>query len=251
MLLNKRFFFNMLGLGAIALAPAPSAFAQSRQPVVERHDFESRSGLEAQAKEAEASGDSANAFLINYRLKQGDFHAGDRVVVKVEGSAGFSDTLVVRTGKVLPIPQMGELPLDGVLRSEINPLLKAHVAKYLRDPVVQATPLVRVGVLGSVGKPGFYYAAADLPLSDVLMTAGGPTNDADVGKISIKRDGNEIIDHENSSAALAKGMSLDMMHVEAGDEISVGRQRNFSWGVIIPSLTGLLGLLIALTQLHH
>jgi hypothetical protein len=251
MLLNKRFFAVMVGLGSVALGPAPTAFAQSRGEVVERHDFESRAGLEAQAKEAQAKGDTANAFLINYRLKQGDFRAGDRVVVKIEGSAGFSDTLVVRSGKVLPIPQMGELPLDGVLRSEISPLLKAHVAKYLRDPVVQVTPLVRVGVLGSVGKPGFYYTAADLPLSDVLMTAGGPTNDADVGKISIKRDGAEIIDNENSSAALAKGMSLDMMHVEAGDEISVGRQRNFSWGVIVPTVTGILGLLIALTQLHH
>jgi hypothetical protein len=249
--LNKRPLVMAFALAVGVLHAGSLAFAQTGGSVVDRHDFESRATLEADAKTAEAKGDSTGAWLINYRLQQGDFHAGDRVVVKVQGSAGFSDTLVVRSGKVLEIPQMGELPLQGVLRSEINPLLKAHVAKYLRDPVVQATPLVRVGVLGNVGKPGFYYTAADLPLSDVLMTAGGPTNDADVNKISIRRDGNEIIDPEGSSAALAKGMSLDMMHVEAGDEINVGRQRTFNWGVIIPTITGVLSLLVAYTQFHH
>ncbi len=251
MRLNTQLSVMLLTLISGGLSPWTSARAQSGGSNFERHDFESRAALESQARDAQAKGDSSGAFLIRYRLKEGDFREGDRVVVKVQGSGGFTDTLVVRTGRVLPIPQMGELPLEGVLRSEINDRLKAHVAKYLRDPVVQATPLVRLGVLGSVAKPGFYYTAADLPLSDVLMEAGGPTSDADVGKISIRRKGDVIIDPENSRVALARGMSLDMMHLQAGDEIDVGRRRNFNWGVIVPTVTGILGLLIAFTQVHH
>jgi hypothetical protein len=251
MRLNTRFFLTSSALISGGLLSGTVARAQSGPPNFERHNFESRAALEAEAKDAQAKGDSTTAFLVRYRLEQGDFREGDRVVVKVQGTGGFSDTLVVRTGDVLPIPQMGELPLTGVLRSEINDRLKAHVAKYLRDPVVQAIPLVRLGVLGSVGRPGFYYTAADLPLSDVLMEAGGPTADADVGKISIKRKGQEIIDPENSSVALSRGMSLDTMHLQAGDEIDVGRKREFNWGIIIPTVTGILGLLIAFTQLHH
>jgi hypothetical protein len=250
MRLNTRFFFLSSALIAGGLLSGSAARAQSGSSF-ERHNFESRAALEAEAKEAQVKGDSSTAFLVRYRLEQGDFREGDRVVVKVQGSAGFTDTLVVRTGDVLPIPQMGELSLSGVLRSEINDRLKAHVAKYLRDPVVQAIPLVRLGVLGSVGKPGFYYTAADLPLSDVLMEAGGPTADADVGKISIRRKGDVIIDPENSRVALARGMSLDTMHLQAGDEIDVGRKREFNWGIIVPTVTGILGLLIAFTQIHH
>jgi protein involved in polysaccharide export with SLBB domain len=251
MRLNTQNLFTSFGLVFWVLLPGTPASAQSRASTFERHDFESRAALEAQAKEAVSRGDSAEAFLIHYRLQEGDFREGDRVIVKVQGTGGFSDTLVVRSGMVLALPQMGDLPLEGVLRSEINPLLKAHVEKYLRDPVVQATPLVRLGVLGSVGRPGFYYTAADLPLTDVLMEAGGPTSEADVGKISIRRQGDVIIDPENSRVALAKGMSLDMMHLEAGDQIEVGRQRHFNWQVIIPSATAALGLIITLTQLRH
>jgi hypothetical protein len=251
MRLNTRLFFMSSALIAGGLLSGSAARAQSSGSGFERHNFESRAALEAEAKDAQAKGDSSTAFLVRYRLQQGDFREGDRVVIKVQGSAGFTDTLVVRTGDVLPIPQMGELPLSGVLRSEINDRLKAHVAKYLRDPIVQAIPLVRLGVLGRVGRPGFYYTAADLPLSDVLMEAGGPAADADVGKISIRRNGDVIIDAENSKVALARGMSLDTMHLQAGDEIDVGRKREFNWGIIIPTVTGVLGLLIAFTQLHH
>jgi protein involved in polysaccharide export with SLBB domain len=251
MRLNTQHLFTSLGLVLWVSMPGTSARAQSRGPTFERHDFESRAALEADQKDAEAKGDSNQAFLIRYRLQEGDFREGDRVIVKVQGTGGFSDTLVVRAGRVLALPQMGELALEGVLRSEINSRLKSHVEKYLRDPVVQATPLVRLGVLGSVGRPGFYYTQADLPLSDVLMEAGGPTSEADIGKISIRRQGDVIIDPENSRVALAKGMSLDMMHLEAGDQIEVGRQRHFNWQVIIPSATAALGLLITLTQLRH
>ena len=227
------------------------SLAQSATTYQERHTFETRSELEAQAKSAEARGELGEARLIHYRLDHGDFHQGDRIVVKVQGAGGFSDTLVVRSGTQLQLPQMSELSLDGVLRSELDSRLTAYIGKYLRDPVVQATPLVRVGILGSVARPGYYYAAADLPLSDVLMSAGGPTADADVAKVSIRREGHVVMDEAKTRTALNDGMSMDMLHLQAGDEISVGRQRNFNWAVILPATTGVLGLLIAWTQIHH
>jgi polysaccharide biosynthesis/export protein len=235
----------------ITLATSRLCLGQSAVATQERHNFETRAELEAQVKAAEAKGNTAEAWRIHYRLDHGDFQEGDRIVIKVQGTGGFSDTLVVRAGKRLQLPLMADLPLDGVLRSELASRLTTHVGKYLRDPVVQSMPLVRVGILGSVGRPGYYYAAADLPISDVLMSAGGPTTDADLGKVSVRRDGEVIIDEANTRTALTEGMSMDMLSLQAGDEISVGHQRNFNWGVIVPTVTGILGLLIALTQLHR
>jgi polysaccharide export outer membrane protein len=188
--------------------------------------------------------------MIRHRLEHGDFQDGDRIVVTVEGVGGFTDTLIVRSGKRLQVPQMAEIPLNGVLRSELRPRLSHHIGRYLRDPVVKATPLVRIGVLGNVVRPGYYYVSADLPLSDVLMSASGPTSEADVAKISVRRNGVVVMDEKNTRKALTQGASIDMLHIQAGDEISIGRQRRANWGVIVAAVSGLLGVLIALTQIR-
>jgi hypothetical protein len=216
-----------------------------------RYDFETRAQLEAQAKLADAKADKGEAYLIHYRLDHGDFQDGDRIVVSIRGVGGFNDTLTVQAGKRLELPQMADLPLDGVLRSELLPRLTAHVAKYLRDPIVRATPLVRVGILGTVVRPGFYYVSADIPLSDVLMSAGGPGPETDLDKVKVRRGSDVIVDARNTRVALTEGVSLDMLHMRAGDEIDVGKQRHFNWGMIIPSTAAVMVLLITISQLSR
>jgi protein involved in polysaccharide export with SLBB domain len=184
-------------------------------------------------------------YRIHSRLDHGDFLPGDRVFVRVEqGSAGFADTLVVREGRRLDLPQMGDLSLEGVLRSEFEASLGAHLAKYLRNPVVKATPLVRLAIMGAVGRPGFFYTPADLPVTDILMRAGGPTGDADLEKVSVRRQGDILIDEPNTATAIREGMSADMLHLQGGDEIEVGRQSHTNWGMIIPMASTVAGLLM-------
>ena len=146
---------------------------------------------------------------------------------------------------------MAPLPLQGILRSELVSRLSTHIGRFIRDPVVRARPLVRLGVLGNVARPGFYYTAADVPLSDVLMTAGGPGADADVKKISVSRDGQVIVDERNTALALKDGLSMDALHMQAGDELQVGKQAHFNWGVVIPTISALVGVLIAASQMHR
>jgi len=159
--------------------------------------------------------------------------------------------LLVRSGRRLELPSVPDLPLEGVLRSELVPRLSTHLGQYLRDPDVEATPLVRVGVLGRVAKPGYYHTAADIPLSDVLMTAGGPTNEADMTKISVRRGSTVILNEQKTRIALTSGLSIDQMHLRAGDEVTVGEQRRLNWGVIIPIISGVLTLVIAAVQLGN
>lgn len=230
-------------VAAIAIFLGQSLRAQQRQL------FETRSELEARAKAAKAHQDDREAQLIAYRLEHGDFRDGDRIIVRVlRGSGSFSDTLFVRSGNKITIPQMGDLSLEGVLRSELVPTLTTHMAKFIRDPVVDAMQLSRVGILGSVGRPGFYYAPPDIPLSDVLMAAGGPSPAADLDKVKILRNGDMIVDEENSRRALTGGMSMDMLHLQAGDEITVGQQHSTNWPLIISLGSTALGLVFALRR---
>jgi hypothetical protein len=235
----------------VSSATSRLSFAQSAVADRERHNFETRAELEAKVRRAEAMGDKGEASLIHYRLDHGDFHEGDRIVIKVQGGGAFTDTLIVRSGNRLQLPQMADLSLDHVLRSELSSRLTTFIGGYLRDPVVQATPLLRVGLLGSVAHPGYYYVPADLPLNDVLMLAGGPTAEADLAKVSVRRMGQIVMNESSSRTALSEGRSMDSLNLQAGDEISVGERRRVNWGLVVPIVTGIVGLLIAYTQIHH
>jgi protein involved in polysaccharide export with SLBB domain len=181
--------------------------------------YETRAQLEVEAKAAEKQGRTSEAWLLRSRLQKGDFQEGDRVVVGLLTDAK-SDTLVVRAGKVLQIAGMADLSLAGVLRSELTETLRQHLARYLVNPNVRTMTLFPLTVLGNVGNPGFYYVSPDIVLRDVIMRAGGPKI-ADLDKLVIRRAGETIWGPADLRVALADGLSLDRLHLRAGDELFV------------------------------
>lgn len=230
---------HSIAAGLIALTVAASRLsAQGVSPAgasaPQRREFESRSELEAQAKVAEGAHRTSEAWLLRQRLEKGDFQDGDKIAVNVQASlmAGpleIPDTLTVRAGRRIEFGRMGELSLEGVLRSELTDKVRDHLAMYVREPLVRTTPLVRIGVLGQVGRPGFFYSPADRPLSDILMQAGGPGQDADISGVTVRRGDDVIWSAQDTHTAIADGMSLDRMHIRAGDEINVPQKRHIQW----------------------
>ncbi|MEO8623056.1 MAG: SLBB domain-containing protein [bacterium] len=242
-------------IGIVGLTP--SARAQSSIDPDPNSALETRSLLETEALKAEAQHRTAEAFLLRSRLKRGDFQDGDRVVVKILGSASVlpgvmpaNDTLILRAGKVLLLGekgQMGELSLDGVLRSELNAKVSHHLAKYLTDSSVQTTPLIRLAVLGQVRSPNYYYTTVDVLLSDIIMKAGGPTSTADwLGNMWIRRGSETIWNQQDTRTAMADGISLERLHLRAGDELYVDDVKSgFSWTTVAQFLGPALGILYA------
>ena len=225
----------------------PVAARTAAAPDGARHQFETRAELEAQAAAAEAGHRTGEAWLLRTRLEKGDFQDGDRILVSVEGANIMTkpETLVVRTGKRLELPRMADLSLEGVLRAELSDRLKQHLAQYIKEPVVRATPLVRVAVLGTVGRPGYLYTAADIPLSDVIMAAGGPGSGADLSRVTVLRGSETIWSAKDTRAALADGLSIDQLHMRAGDEINVGTKRSLSWGTALSIVIPVVSILVA------
>jgi protein involved in polysaccharide export with SLBB domain len=165
-----------------------------------------------------------------------DFHVGDRIALTIEGPQIFSDTVVVRDGLILRLPNIGDIPMAGVKRSDVESYLTQQIGKYIRNPVVHATPLVRIAILGQVGRPGFYTMPSDVLLSDVVMRAGGPTGNADLNRTVVKRAGQEVISKEQVASALTAGMTLDQLHIAPGDEMVVGEKPNSIWGTVLTIL---------------
>jgi protein involved in polysaccharide export with SLBB domain len=233
------------------LCPAAPSLSAAQAPDV-RLALESRARLEAEARAAESANRTAEAWLLRSRLASGDFQEGDRIVVTLQSNPASSDTMQVRAGKMLLFPRMSAVSLQGVLRSELTDTLRRHLSKYLTNPDVRATPLLPVAVLGSVRNPGFFYAPADFLVRDVIMRAGGPASDADLSKAIIRRAGKTIWDVNDVRVAIADGLSLDRLHLHAGDEIYVPPQRRrFQLSTVLTVVSAAAAVSVAVLQIQQ
>src|SRR5690348_3027403 len=73
---------------------------------------------------------------------------GDRVLLRVDGDSQLSDTFEVAAGPSVLLPGIGPVALAGVASDTLTGFFTHLLGRYLRDPVVHAELLIRVGVVG-------------------------------------------------------------------------------------------------------
>lgn len=183
----------------------------------------------------------AKARRVRERLTEGDFRLGDRVVLSVEGEPDLPDTIAVSAGPMLSLPPFGDIPLAGVLRSEIGAHLTEALRQYIREPVVRAQGLMRFSVQGAVGQPGFYVLPADMLLGEVLMAAGGLAANAKLEDMRIERGTQIVMEREELQEAVRAGFTLDQLNLQAGDQVVVPAQSAGSFFGTFAVIVGLFG----------
>lgn len=191
------------------------------------------------------------AAAIRQRLHDGDFQVGDRVVVTIISDVAHTDTLVVHSGRALELPGPILVPLSGVLRSELKDRVSTEVLKYVKARGIEVTPLMRVGVLGAVMRPGYFAFASDIPLTDAIMGAGGPSGIADVGRSVVRRGTQEYRSAQETRKAIASGLTLDQFGLTAGDEFIVGSRRELNPGTIAGIAGTLTSMVVIFVTLHR
>ncbi len=215
-----------------------------------RRAMASRKDLQAALKSGSLSASEAQA--VEARLKSGDFQPGDRLVLRVPEEQVLNDTFAVRTGRILVLPNLPPIPMEGILRSEAQDYLANKIAQYIRNPTVTVEPMVRVSLLGAVNRPGFYTIRADALASEAIMAGGGPNNNADVGKTVVRRNGSELLSRDQVRTAFARGVSLDELNLQPGDEIVVGERKDLRNQIgLIGAVTGALFAIVAIARLGH
>jgi protein involved in polysaccharide export with SLBB domain len=208
--------------------PAAAQGYEAMQPMATRAELTALADRLARGSET----DRNKASALRIRLRDGDFRAGDRIRLVIEGNVTQDDTVSVIAGSKVLLKDIGEIPLAGVLRSELQDHVAKQLSRYIKDVRVRATPLVRLSVLGPVGKPGFFYVPSDIPVTEAIMRAGGPTNSADLQKSVIRRGTAELYDSRNTRTALNGGLTLDQLSLRDGDSIEVGEKTSGNWAKI-------------------
>ncbi|HEU5261185.1 MAG TPA: polysaccharide biosynthesis/export family protein [Gemmatimonadales bacterium] len=188
---------------------------------------------------------------VKDRLEKGDLRPGDRVALRVVGEQALADTFTVTPERTLELPNIPEFSVANVLRSELEAHLVKQLGRYIRDVDLQAAALVRVSVVGAVGRPGFYNLPADVLASDAIMAAGGPVAKADVAKTTLRRGGVEIGSEAQIATAVQSGQSLDQLNVQSGDELVVGAASEGMRGVLrtFGLISGALFGIVAVSRL--
>jgi protein involved in polysaccharide export with SLBB domain len=247
---------------------ASTARAQSMPAAEDGRGYVTRDELEAYAARVEAANargataqQRAEVTALRERLREGDFKVGDKIVLTAAASVSLPTDLAetlnathtVREGKVLRLGSLGDLSLQGVLRSELDSVVNARVARDLRNVTVRAEPLVQVTVTGPVQVPGFHSVAPDIAITDMLMGSARPLGNADLGKTVVRRSGEEIIGADSLATAIRNGATLDRIDFKSGDEFVVAerKQPRSVWQIVAQTvgiISGLTGLILVLSR---
>jgi protein involved in polysaccharide export with SLBB domain len=228
-----------------------STHAEATRPQLQALAISTEQAAAAASDAATRQQKQMQAATIRGRLRDGDFEVGDRVLLAIRGDSSIDDTVTVRAGRMIRLPNMPDISLQGVLRSELQDYLTTQLAKYIKRPDVQTTSLVRVAVMGSVNKPGFYQLPADIALADAIMIAGGPTTSADVDRTTLKRGDQVIYSSQLLGQEVAKGATLDQLNIRPGDQILIGERHKTNWALvasIVGITAGLISTAVVLTR---
>ncbi len=206
--------------------------------------------LEQQSSSGSVSGSAksratAELSAIRMRLQQGDFRVGDRFVITLRQDSVRSDTASVRDSLKVSVANLPDASLAGVLRSELDEHMTAHVARYLRNVSVRTSVLTRVAILGAVRTPGFYYASPDRPISDLVMVAGGPADQANLNELEVSRGTAKLLSVKDSRKAVKDGRTLEQLDVQSGDEVKIPIKKKINWQIVIQSMLVVSSLFFA------
>ncbi len=236
-----RAIFALLRVAALTLVistvsaqstPVTSLARATRSQITARTQELQAKLADPKVKSATRNADLRELAALTERLQTGDFHVGDRFLFALRQDSVRVDSVTVRDSLNIRILNLPEVSLKGVLRSELDDKLSAHVARFLRGATVTTSLYTRVSVLGAVGRPGVYYVPPDQVISDVVMLAGGPAPEANLGELEIRRGGVTILSRKDSKRAIKDGRTLEQLDLQSGDEVTIPSKKKVNWQVL-------------------
>ena len=150
---------------------------------------------------------------------------GDMIKVELPGEEIFDDPFSVdRDGDIL-IQEIGKVKVVGMYESELTEMLKERLKEVYRDlsglQIIVSKKQMIIAVNGYVTSPGEYVLPATANIQMALQKADGLRSGAQINKLRLKRNDEEIVfDYKSyldsgDTSILPKMQSLDELFVPA------------------------------------
>ena len=250
---------GLVAAAALALAATPAAARQDAldagQLYATRAELQAMLARFEETRGADGYSDRIRAIakdeadLIRLRLRDGDFEVGDLITLTVAGQVSLSQQFTVAPGRLLILPELGAMPLTGLLRSELPDSARAFIARFIKNPQVFVQTSMRIQALGEIGQPGYHLVSSEARLPDVLALLGQPSPGAKLEDMKIRRGKETIWDGEALQNAIVQGRTMDQLSVRAGDIIEIPVAPTRDIGQMIRGLYYLVPLSLALLKL--
>jgi polysaccharide biosynthesis/export protein len=149
----------------------------------------------------------------------------DSLEVSIWGEQALSRQVTVRPDGLVSLPLIGEVKATGKTPVELQGTIEQALSKFIKDPkcvvIVLEPKSKQIYVDGQVVNPGQFVLDKDIYFSQIISLAGGFTEWADKGSITILRnEGDKRVPIKADYNKIIKGKKPDIK-LMPGDTIVV------------------------------
>lgn len=161
---------------------------------------------------------------------------GDELVLLLSGAVELAQILEVTRGGFIVIPDVGQIPVNGITLGQLRELLYDRLARVYsgvsRGPnartsfhiTVAGVRLLSIRVTGEVSRPGTYQIAATASVLSALYDAGGVTPRANFRAVEVRR-GSQLLGVVDLYDYLLRGTVPTDLPLASGDVVFVPIQQ--------------------------
>lgn len=164
----------------------------------------------------------------SYRIK-----TGDEIEILAWEHSNFNTQTTVSSLGTISIPLLGELNVSGLTQPELYNLVHQELAQYIRGEInltvtVRSSENLLVSIFGRVTRPNNYPVVEETSLLEVISSAGGTTDNANIRDIKIyRKSGNpNFIDVDLTQYLESGNLSSEQLVVYPGDIVYVPQKNN-------------------------
>jgi protein involved in polysaccharide export with SLBB domain len=149
------------------------------------------------------------------------FHAGDALLITTfpDTAAFFRGVHRIDDQGFVDFPALGKIQVLDKSEKELSDMLIAAYVNYMRYPILQIHPLIRVSLLGGFYRPGLYWVPPTSSLWDVINIAGGTTREDGIKLLKWERS--KMLIKPDLVEDFQSGNSLKQIGFNSGDQLWV------------------------------
>lgn len=173
----------------------------------------------------------------------GGLSPGDQLRIIVWRNPELSGDFPIAANGTVTHPIYREVQVTGVPMATVEEKLRTFLTRYITNPQFVIIALVRIVMGGEVRAPNLYSVPPETTITQAIALAGGSTEFANLRKVRILRDGQEVVVDLTRADEKA-----GLLQIRSGDQILIPRNRNIFRDVVGP-VASTAGLLVGITNI--